>query len=70
MANESNVFDHIKYYSLPFEEKFIMVRYGKHLDVFKNDPDPTISELAHMILEHTKDGIKYPVSVTLKDDLK
>jgi len=62
--SDPNVFDYIKYYSLPFDKKLVMVRNGK------DDPDPTISELAKRVIEHmTKDAALLPIHVTLKSDL-
>jgi len=68
MTDNPDLFDHIKYYSLPFTSKLMLVRYGKQLDVFKNDPDPTISELAKTILD-ADPGLIYPIHVTLASDL-
>jgi len=68
--SDPNVFDYIKYYSLPFDKKLVMVRNGQYLNIFKDDPDPTISELAKRVIEHmTKDAALLPIHVTLKSDL-
>ncbi len=65
-----NVFDYIKYYSLPFDKKLVMVRHGQYLNIFKNDPDPTISELANTVIKHmTSEDAILPIHVTLKRDL-
>jgi len=68
--SDPNVFDYIKYYSLPFDQKLVLVRNGKHLEVFKDDSDPTISEVAKTVIAHMgKKGAKLPIHVTLKSDL-
>jgi len=65
-----NVFEYIKLYALPFNQKLVLVRNGKHLEVFKDDSDPTIAEIAKTVIEHmTKKGAKLPIHVTLKSDL-
>jgi len=69
MHSDPNVFDYIKYYALPFDKKLVMVRNGQYLNIFKNDPDPTISELAKTVIKHmTKEGAKLPIHVTLKSE--